>query len=163
MRLVAADHHAIAALQPPDAAGRAHIQIGDAVTMQLMGAADIVFEKAIAAIDDAVALVHQLAQCGDGLFGDPAGGQHDPDRTWRLQLLNQVFERSGAFRLSFGSVLQRLHGPCIGIEANHHVTGPHHPPADIGPHAAQSDNPQLHEVSSSALGRQPHYQSIWVP
>jgi len=28
----------------------------------------------------------------------------------------------------------------------------HQPPADIGPHSAKSDNPQLHEISLSVLG-----------
>src|SRR5262249_30658784 len=55
--LRAADHHAIAALDPPDAAARADIEIVDAFFRKSLGAADIVLPEAIADIDDRVALV----------------------------------------------------------------------------------------------------------
>src|SRR5258706_486559 len=44
-RLVATDHHAIAALQPPHSARRADIEIDDARLRQRLRAADIVLEK----------------------------------------------------------------------------------------------------------------------
>src|SRR5579872_3700065 len=53
-RLVAADHEAIAALQPPDAAAGADIDVMDASFLQRFGAADIVLVEAIAAVDDDV-------------------------------------------------------------------------------------------------------------
>ncbi len=52
---VAADHHAIAALQPPDAAGGADIDIGDAQRRQFGGAALVVLVEAVAAVDDDIA------------------------------------------------------------------------------------------------------------
>src|ERR1700683_3780531 len=50
--LRAADHHAIAALDTPDAAGRAAIDVVNALLGQLFGAADVVLVERIAAIDD---------------------------------------------------------------------------------------------------------------
>ena len=52
--LVAADHHAIAALQPPDAARGADIEIADALLAQHLGVRDIVLEERIAAVDQDV-------------------------------------------------------------------------------------------------------------
>ena len=54
--LVAADHHAITALQPPNAARGADIDIFDATFPQVFGAADIVLEEGVAAIDHHIAL-----------------------------------------------------------------------------------------------------------
>src|SRR6185369_16760653 len=55
-RLLAADHHAIAALQPPDATRGADIDIADALFGARLRAADIVLIEAVTAIDDDVAL-----------------------------------------------------------------------------------------------------------
>ena len=38
----AADHHAVAALQAPDAAARAHVHVVDALRGEFLGAADVV-------------------------------------------------------------------------------------------------------------------------
>src|SRR6185312_6199997 len=80
--LRAADHHAVAALDAPDAARRAAIDIVDALLGQLLGAADVVLVVGIAAVDDDVLRRQQAVETLDRLFGDPAGGQHHPDRAW---------------------------------------------------------------------------------
>src|SRR5215471_9360342 len=53
-RPFAADHHAVAALQTPDAAAGSDIDIVDAVRSQFLGAADVVDIVGIAAIDQNV-------------------------------------------------------------------------------------------------------------
>ena len=55
---VAADHHAIAALQAPDAAARADVEIMDAALFQRLAAAHVILPERIAAIDDDVAGLH---------------------------------------------------------------------------------------------------------
>ena len=50
--LRAADHHAIAALDTPDAAGGAAIDVADTLLGQFLGATNIVLVERIAAIDD---------------------------------------------------------------------------------------------------------------
>ena len=60
--LLAADHHAIAALDAPDAAGRAAIDVANALLGELLGAADVVFVEGIAAIDDDVVRLQQAAE-----------------------------------------------------------------------------------------------------
>src|ERR1043165_8362405 len=49
---LAADHQAVAALQPPHAAARADIEIMDAALPQRLGARDVVLPERITAIDD---------------------------------------------------------------------------------------------------------------
>src|SRR6478752_2666170 len=51
-RLLAADHHAIAAVDPPDAAGGAAIDVTNTFLGKRFGAADVVFVEGIAAVDD---------------------------------------------------------------------------------------------------------------
>ena len=60
--LVAADHHAIAALEAPDAARRADIDIVDALLGQRLGAADVVLVEGVAAVDDDVVRLEQRAE-----------------------------------------------------------------------------------------------------
>src|SRR5262250_2063300 len=52
---LAADHHAIAALDAPDAAGGPDIEIVDAALLQRLAAAHVVLPEGVAAIDDDVA------------------------------------------------------------------------------------------------------------
>src|SRR5690242_10677140 len=71
--LVAADHHAIAALKSPDPARGADIDIVDAVFLECLAATHVVLPEGVAAIDDDVASLHQLRKRIDGGFGDLAG------------------------------------------------------------------------------------------
>jgi hypothetical protein len=95
-RLVAADHHAIAALDAPDAAGGADVDIVDAALLQRLAAADVVLPEGVAAVDDDVAGLHQLRQRLDGRFGDLAGRQHHPGGARLLQLLDECVRASSA-------------------------------------------------------------------
>src|SRR5262249_30329752 len=55
-RLVgAADHHAIAAFQAPDAAARPHIHVVDLLGREFFGAANVVHVVGVAAVDEDVA------------------------------------------------------------------------------------------------------------
>ena len=90
--LLGADHHAVAALQAPHAAGSTHIDVVQALQLEGRGTADVVLVEGVAAIDDGVAGFHQLGKRGDGLLGDLASRQHDPDGARRLELLNQFHE-----------------------------------------------------------------------
>ena len=59
---LAADHHAIAALQSPNAAARANVHIMDSLGGELLGAANIVDIIRIAAIDHDVAPIEMGQQ-----------------------------------------------------------------------------------------------------
>ena len=83
---LAADHHAIAALQPPDAAAGADVDVVDAVARQLLGSADVVDVVGIAAVDDDVAAFEMRREIGDRLV-DHGGRHHQPDRARRRQTL----------------------------------------------------------------------------
>ena len=57
--LGAADHHAIAAFKPPNAARGADVHVADALGLQHLGATDVVLVEGIAAVDDDVAAPEQ--------------------------------------------------------------------------------------------------------
>src|SRR5262249_6266456 len=89
---VAADHHAIAALEPPHPAARADVEIADAPRAQRLGAADIVLVEGMPAVDQDVAgcefwrkLVHRILGC-------LAGRQHQPDGARLLELADEIIE-----------------------------------------------------------------------
>jgi hypothetical protein len=54
---VAADHHAVADLQAPDAAGGPDVDVVDALRVEVAGAADVVVPVGVPAVDDGVALL----------------------------------------------------------------------------------------------------------
>ena len=65
--LLAADHHAVAALQAPYAAACAHVHVVDPFGCQFLGAPDVVDVVGIAAVDEDVARIEVRQQVGDGL------------------------------------------------------------------------------------------------
>jgi hypothetical protein len=52
---LAADHQAVAALEPPDAAARAHVDVVDVLRLEPLRARDVVVVVRVAAVDDGVA------------------------------------------------------------------------------------------------------------
>ena len=73
-----ADHHAIAAIEPPHTAAGADINVVDALCFQRIGTPYVVFEHGIPTIDNDIAFSEQRAQLCHHTFGDLAGGEHDP-------------------------------------------------------------------------------------
>ena len=62
-----ANHHAIAALQAPDAAARSNIHIVNLLWSKLFGAPDIIHIIGISAIDEDVLRLEQRHEIGNGL------------------------------------------------------------------------------------------------
>src|SRR4029079_2747939 len=103
-----ADHQAVAALEAPDAAGRADVDVVDPVLGADLGAADVVLEVRVAAVDDRVALVEHLAQPGDGVLRGLARGHHDPDVARPLEPADEVLDRVGPDGALAGQLLHGL-------------------------------------------------------
>ena len=122
----AANHHAIAALDAPDASRRAAIDVANSFFGQLFCAADIVLVEGIAAIDDNVVALKQAAETFDRFFGDLPGRQHQPNRA---RLLPELLDHIGKRRGSRGAVLcQRL--ARLGGAREYHASGV--PPSSSG-------------------------------
>ncbi len=136
-----ADHHAIAALEPPDAAGGADIDVMRALLGQRLGAADVVLVEAVATIDDDVALGVEAADRRDCLLGRVAGGEHHPIDAGCVELVAHVLERARADRAVGDEPFDRW-----GVAVEHHgfVACAHQSPRDIAAHAAKADDPDLH-------------------
>ncbi len=154
--LVAAHHHAIAALEAPDAAGCPDVDVVDAFVLQLLRPADIVLVEAVPAVDDDVALAEQLAQHVDGLAGDLAGRQHDPDDARRFgELADQIFEARRARGAIVDELLDRA---AIAIESDAVMSVPLQAADDVAAHSAETDYAELHRFSlscqESLVGRQ---------
>src|SRR5580700_5563076 len=67
-----ANHHAVTALQTPDPAAGAHVQIVNAFALELPRTPDVVFEIRIAAVDDGIPGLHGLRQLLHSLLGGTA-------------------------------------------------------------------------------------------
>ncbi|MCY1355760.1 hypothetical protein D9M69_421960 [compost metagenome] len=138
---IAADHHAVTALQAPDTAGGTDVDVVQAFFRQGLRPADIVFIEGVAAVDDGIAGIEQGAQGVDGFFGRRASWQHDPDRTRPGQAgdqRRQIGDARGAL------CSQGFDKGGIAIVNNGGVPVEHQAPRNIAAHAAQSNNPELH-------------------
>src|SRR5580704_442514 len=81
-----ADHHAVSALQAPDAAADASVDVADVLGLQRGGTTNIVLEVRVAPIDDQVARPHSLGERHHRMLRDLARGKHHPGGSWRGEL-----------------------------------------------------------------------------
>ena len=140
-RLVAADHHAIAAVDSPNPAAGADVDIVDSAFLQRLAAAYVVLPERIAAIDDDVAGLHQLRQRIDRRLGDLARRQHHPGGPRPLELIDEILQRAGADRTIGRERRDRLR---ILVVNDGGVSVLHQPADDIAAHPAQADHAELH-------------------
>lgn len=88
-RSIAADHHAVAPLQPPDAATGADVDIMNALGGEFSGSTDVVDVIRIAAVDQNVAGLEQRHDLRNGLIDDRRR-HHQPDRPRRAELADKL-------------------------------------------------------------------------
>src|SRR5215213_3353211 len=134
------DHLAISAIQSPNSAAGAHIDVMNAFCFKLVCAANVVNVIRVSAVDNNVVCLYKFNQLMENSI-DKSGRDHQPDRTRRLKLLDKGAERGiagGAF------VYKCLH--CIRATIVHDAFVPavqkasHH----VGAHASQSNHSNLH-------------------
>src|SRR4029079_17256695 len=75
----AADHHAVAACETPDAAAGADVDVVNFLGCEIFGAADVVDVVRVAAVDQDIVGFEEPHEVGDGFIHD-SGGDHQPDR-----------------------------------------------------------------------------------
>src|ERR1700688_2158234 len=137
----AADHQAVAAVDAPDAAAGAGVEIVDALARQLACAAHVVLVIRVAAVDHRVAGLEMTGKRADRPLGDLAGGEHQPDRARLLELGDNVGQRRGPHRSLLGQLRHRLRVP---VEHHALVSAAQQPPHHVAAHPAQPDHCYLH-------------------
>ena len=132
----AAGHQRVAVVEPPDATRDTAVDVADAALGQLLGGDLVVGPARVAAVDDHVALAHQLAQRRDGLPGGVAGGNHHPDDLGTRQRLYQLLEAGHVPQLG------------VAVEADHRVAVAAQALAHVAAHLAEADHADVHGASS---------------
>src|SRR4029077_14068819 len=120
--------------QSPDAATGADVDVMHALGGAEFGAANVVFEIRVAAVDDGVAGLHGADESLHGFFRGIARRYHDPRGARRVQLADQVVKGRGGDR-AFAS--DTLDGIGAEIGHNHGVTAAHQAPRHVGTHTPQ--------------------------
>ncbi len=87
--LLAADHHAVAALQAPDAAAGSDVHVVDSLCGKFLRPPDVVDVVGIAAVDEDVARLQKRDEIVDALVDD-RGRHHQPDHPGLCQLFDEV-------------------------------------------------------------------------
>src|SRR5579871_1130393 len=138
--LLAADHHAVAALQTPHAATCSNIDVVQAAFTERSGAANIVLPEGIAAVDDDIIRLEHEAKLADRVFGDFTGRQHQPDRAGPAQLAHEIFQPSGWNCPFVGQSHNGLRHPIVH---DHFMAMPYQAARDVAAHSPKSDNADL--------------------
>ena len=138
--LFATDHHAIATLEPPDAATGADVNVVNFFGGELLGATNVVDVVGIPAINQDVFRFERGQEVMDGLVHH-SGGDHQPDGARFLKLLYKVLQRGRADRLVVFQFADRFLRP-----VEHHTLmatfdkAPHH----VCTHSAEANHSELH-------------------
>ena len=138
---LAADHQAEAAVEAPDAAARAAVDMVDVLLAERLGVPDVVDVVRVAAVDHDVARLEGVPERGDGLVGDLPGRDHHPHRARLLELRDEVLERGRARR---AVRLDRLHRVGRDVVADAAVPVLHQAAHEPGAHPAEADHSELH-------------------
>src|SRR5207247_850082 len=105
--VLAADHQAISALAPPDAAAGSDIHVMDAFLGKVFRAPNIVHVIGVAAVDDDVPGREVREHLIDGRVHG-RGRDHQPHRPWRLELLHKIDHRRRADGFGAHQLLYRF-------------------------------------------------------
>src|SRR5262249_16513104 len=113
----------------------------NAASLQRFGAPDVVFPKRIAAVDNNVVGREQPGELDNRVFGDLAGGQHQPDRARGTQLVDESVQTLGADR-----AVTTQGGNSIGVMiVDHRLMAVLHKAAcDVAAHASETNHADLH-------------------
>jgi hypothetical protein len=141
---VAADHQAIAVLEPPHAAGRAGVDVFDALRSDLRMPPDIVVEVRVAPVDDRVNRLEDAHQLVEHRLGGVAGRDHDPHRARRRQPGDQLGDAEGALGALGHDPSRLLRGP---VECHDLVAVTDEAADHVGAHPAKADEADAHRES----------------
>ena len=97
---ITANHHAVAALETPNASACPDVDIVDALVLQHRGTTDSVLVEGVTPVDDNVAGLHQLGQSHDGFFGRLPRGEHDPGDARLFELRDEILQTATVFDLT---------------------------------------------------------------
>ncbi len=146
--VVTADHHAVAVVQTPHAAGRADVDVVDAAGSQRHLAVAVVGPLGVAAVDDDVAGLQQSREFLDRLLRGVAGRNHDPDhpRPVAAQVPDHVLQReraggADAHELFHDRLVTVVHDDLVvrlGVDPANHVAA----------HLAEPYHCEFHDVPS---------------
>src|ERR1700738_741799 len=143
----AADHLAIATLEPPDAAAGANINIVNAAGGEFLGAANVVDVVGVAAVDHDVAGFELRGEIMQGGI-DNASGNHQPYGARLREFFNKIIEGRGAGGAFAAELLYGIGAAVIDdalvavfLQAAHHVCA----------HPAEADHAKLHSFAPVVL------------
>ena len=140
---VAADHHAIAAFQPPNAAAGADVDEMNVPGFELLRPANIVNVIRVAAVDQNVAGFKMRQQIGDDAIHG-SGRYHQPDNARLDQFLDEVRGGSG----TDGFFLHKFrYGVCRSIVDDTLMAALQQAPHHVSAHPAEADHSELHDSS----------------
>ena len=108
----AANHLAVATLEAPDTAARAHVAIMNLLGRKLFGATDVVDVVGVSAVDHDVARFQLAGKIVERRIDDRCG-HHQPNRARLLQFLDEIVERSRARRAFPREQLHRVRAAVV--------------------------------------------------
>src|SRR5262249_31794716 len=137
----AADHHAVTTIDAPDATAGANINVVNTLLLQLFGAANVVFEHGIAAIDDDVASFHLAGQSHHRFLSGIPGRHHHPDCAGLAKFADKIVERGARACAFLGELIYRIRTQIRDYDL---MAAAHKAPHHVATHPAQTHHSYLH-------------------
>ena len=135
-------------LEAPHAPAHPDVENVESGLLGLLGQRHRIRPPRVPTVDDDVPGLEELDQRADGLPGGFPRRHHDPDRTGRVELPDELFQRrrpSGTRFLGPADVL------LVQVEPHGLVAVPDEALHPVGPPPAEPDHSELHAFSFAAL------------
>jgi hypothetical protein len=146
----AANHHAITAFDPPDAAAGADVDIVKSLRLEGPGAANIVLEIGIAPVDDDIVRLHEPGECVHRIFRWAPRRNHHPGGPGFGQFLDELLQRSAP-----GSPFVAVFGHAFDTAVVYHarMSAAHQALDHVAAHSSETDHAELHEPLPDASAK----------
>src|SRR5207245_7591921 len=153
----AADHHAVAVLESPDAARDADVEEAETHRAVFFGPPHRIAEVAVAAVDEHVTGRSEAGELIHGVIGRVAGGHHRPEDARGLHLLHHVLDRARRHSAVLRGLLHRLGA---AVPRDHAMLAPCEARDHVPAHATEAIETDFHRSLRSLLFYRPS-AGVW--
>src|SRR3954470_7111781 len=137
----ATNHHAVAAVDSPNSAAGADVDVMDALALKLFCAADVIFEVRITAVNDCISRLQILRNSLNCRLGRSPSGNHGPYCAGRVELGDEIPDRKRSDRPFPTESFDRFRA---SIGTDYRMPAAHEAARHVSTHAPETNHSQLH-------------------
>src|SRR3954468_4304042 len=137
----AANHHAVAAVDSPNSAAGADVDVMDALALKLFRAAHVIFEVRITTVNDCISSLEILRNSLNCRLGRSSSGNHGPHCAGRVELGDEILDRRRSDRTFTTESFDRFRA---SIGNHYRMPAAREAARHVSTHAPETNHSQLH-------------------